>query len=132
MRSRESGSTTHTVAPGDSNVDVTTEVEVAHATEQGQSNCASDDGSEVYDTAGESEAESGGGQGPARAISVGPSRVSSESDNDAPYVYGDFAREIERWALFMGGPWPLKQGRGPVAIKTRHARRIRGKKSIMS
>jgi hypothetical protein len=48
----------------------------------------------------------------------------------APYVCGDFAREIERWALFMGGPWSLKQGRGPVAIKTRHARRIRGKKVL--
>jgi hypothetical protein len=47
-----------------------------------------------------------------------------------PYVYGDFAREIQRWALFMGGTWPLKQGRGPVAIKTRHARRIRGKKVL--
>jgi hypothetical protein len=35
---------------------------------------------------------------------------------------------IERWALFMGGLWSPKQGRGPVAIKTRHARRIRGKK----
>jgi hypothetical protein len=22
-----------------------------------------------------------------------------------PYVHGDFAREIGRWALFMGGPW---------------------------
>jgi hypothetical protein len=31
----------------------------------------------------------------------------------------------------MGGPWSPKQGRGPVAIKARHARRIRGKKSIM-
>ena len=77
MRSHESGSTTHTVAPGDSNADVTAEVEVAHATEQGQSNYASDDGSEAYDTAGESEAESGGGQVPARVIPV-----SSDSDND--------------------------------------------------
>jgi hypothetical protein len=24
---------------------------------------------------------------------------------ETPYVYGDFTREIERWALFMGGPW---------------------------
>jgi hypothetical protein len=48
----------------------------------------------------------------------------------APYVYGDFAREIERGALFMGGSWSPKQGRGPVAIKARHARRIRGKKAL--
>jgi hypothetical protein len=41
-----------------------------------------------------------------------------------PYVYGDIAREIERWALFMGGPWSPKQGRGPVTIRARHARRI--------
>jgi hypothetical protein len=47
-----------------------------------------------------------------------------------PYVYGDFAREIGRWALFMGGPWSPKQGCGPVAIKARHARRIRGKKVL--
>jgi hypothetical protein len=47
-----------------------------------------------------------------------------------PYVCGDIAREIGRWALFMGGPWPPKQGRGPVAIKARHARRIRGKKVL--
>jgi hypothetical protein len=50
----------------------------------------------------------------------------------APYVYGDFAREIQRWALFMGGTWPLKQGRGPVAIKTRHAKANSRQKSIMS
>jgi hypothetical protein len=37
---------------------------------------------------------------------------------------------IGRWALFTGGLWPPKQGRGPVAIKTRHARRIRGKKVL--
>jgi hypothetical protein len=35
-----------------------------------------------------------------------------------------------RWALFTGGLWPPKQGRGPVAIKTRHAKRIRGKKVL--
>jgi hypothetical protein len=46
----------------------------------------------------------------------------------SPYVYGDFAREIGRWALFMGGPWPPKQGRGLVAINPRHARPIRGKR----
>jgi hypothetical protein len=36
--------------------------------------------------------------------------------------------KIERWALFLGSSWTPKQGRRPVAIKTRHARRIRGKK----
>jgi hypothetical protein len=37
---------------------------------------------------------------------------------------------IGRWALFTGGLWSPKQGRGPVTIKTRHARRIRGKKVL--
>jgi hypothetical protein len=32
--------------------------------------------------------------------------------------------------LFTGGPWSPKQGRRPVAIKARHARRIRGKKVL--
>jgi hypothetical protein len=50
----------------------------------------------------------------------------------SPCVCGDFAREIiGRWALFMGGPWPPKQGREPVAIKARHARRIRGKNQVL-
>jgi hypothetical protein len=49
---------------------------------------------------------------------------------ESPCVCGNFAREIERWALFMGGTWPPKQGRGPVATKARHARRIRGKKVL--